>query len=162
MQAASKRSLSNLGCLVINPTPMLPTLNTSVSLSQMNMQLDGRIEQPDTLLMFDCSCCGNSDTYKKGWCVWDCDLRLCQDRTSCATLVTAALLQRCACFDLTRFVFEKQILPFCSHRSRLYGLTRWKIFSRGEGSPFFFPFGPGFFFFSVVRGNHFLLRISAL
>lgn len=55
------------------------------------------------------------------------------DRTSCAALVTA-LLQCSACFDLTPFLFQEQILPFCLHPSRLCGLIRWKTLPRGEGS----------------------------
>lgn len=83
----------------------------------------------------------------------------CVDRTSCAAVVTA-LLQLCACFDLSRPSFVEQIFLFCSHRGRLCGLTRWKMLSGGEGS----YFSPHLVWkgFSVVKGNLFSLWISAL
>lgn len=61
-----------------------------------------------------------------------CGLYVNGDRTSCADSVTS-LLQCYARFDL---VFEEQVLPFCSHCSRLCGLTRWKMPPGGEGSYF--------------------------
>lgn len=75
-------------------------------------------------------------------------------------LVTA-LLQSYACFDLSRLVSEEQILPLCSLRGRLCGLTRWKMLSRVEGS--YFSFKPETCFFTFLfwsKTNAFSLQIS--
>lgn len=70
---------------------------------------------------------------------------------SCSALV-AALLQHC--FDLTPLVFREQISLFCSHQGRLCDLTRWKMLSRGEGSPFSSYLNSLFFPFSAVTSRH--------
>lgn len=78
---------------------------------------------------------------RQSGCCWDCGLRLCRDRTSCAAVVTA-ILQCCARFDLTTLVFEEQgffffFWHFCSHPSGLCGLTRWKMLPKRRREPFF-------------------------
>lgn len=77
------------------------------TLSQMSAQpwgTDGAIRHCSSLEYW-CFIATTRISRESSWCFWDCGLRVCRGRTSCADFITA-LLQRCACFDLTRLVFR--------------------------------------------------------
>lgn len=88
---------------------------------------------------------------RQSWCCWDCGLRVCRDRTSCATVVTA-ILQCCARFDLTTLVFEEQVLGFFF---ALLLPSKWIVWfnqvenASQEEKGAFFPLPPGLWAFSL-------------
>lgn len=85
---------------------------------------------------------------RQSWCCWDCGLRLCRDRTSCAAVVTA-ILQCCTRFDLTTLVFEEQGFFFFA----LLLPSKWIVWfnqvenASQEEKGAFFPLPPGLWAF---------------
>lgn len=100
---------------------------------------------------FNATC--SSAMKRESWCFWDCGLCVCWETSSAGLFI--ALLQHHACFNLSPLIFEEQILPFCSHRSRLLGLTRGKRLSRGVGSYFSAYLHLGFFLWPEASSFHY-------